>query len=221
MADNVSSLWLSRSMLGGFECAGWYSISTVWARAPSLVASRHFSVTRNNHIKLLGSFFLLCFFALQQISTLWFLSEPIFPLPRCEEDSTAQDSKDPLACLVLNCLVLSLLLWRNSPPPACPLTPPPPLLVALIRMVEDLRQRLLLPLKRTEKTALTTATTPSPFPPTLSFSFSQSIPPPYNSSVRNVLWVQTKCPCVNLCLFECVLHVQHTQNQSNPQWTSL
>lgn len=103
----------------------------------------------------------------------------------------------PSACVATSLLLLLLLLS-----------------VTLKRIVEDLGQRLLLPPKRTEKTPPTGATTPSP---PFSTSFSLQILPPYNSSVRNVLWVSSHLDKVPMCKPVCVRpRVRHTQNPWNP-----
>lgn len=123
------------------------------------------------------------------------LSEQVFLLSLCDLDPAAQvcvllfSSCNHPFCLPGVELACFVIVTMEKQPSAC--MPHLPFLlllsVTLIRMVEDLGQRLLLPLKRTEKTPpTTTTTTPSlSFPPSF-LSFSQSIPPPYNSSVRNV-----------------------------------
>lgn len=104
----------------------------------------------------------------------------------------------PSACMATSLLLLLLLLS-----------------VTLIRIVEDLGQRLLLPPKRTEKTPPTSATTPSP--PSLLLFLCKSCPhtiPVWEMCCEWAL-IWTKCQCVNLCVCVCP-RIRHTQNPWNP-----
>lgn len=153
---------------------------------PHVLPPSTFVWRKNNHIKLLGIFFcsplLFTPTDLHLMSPLW-TSLSLSPCVKRTPQHKIQIIPLPAWCwtaLFCHCYYGETVLRLRAPLHLLLL-----LLVTLIRMVEDLRQRLLLPPKRTEKTAPTTATPPPPHSP-FSLSFSQSIPPPYNSSVRNV-----------------------------------
>lgn len=118
-------------------------------------------------------------------------------------------------CLVPNCLVLSLLLWRTCP------FPPPPFDYVNKNSGRSSGQKLLSPLKRTEKSPPLLLSS-SLHNHTLTFfsmsffSFSKSVPPPSKCE---------KCLASKLSVGQSVnlrgcVHVQHTQNLANPQWFS-
>lgn len=152
------------------------------------------------------------------------LTKLVFLLSFCGQGSTPQvcvcllsSSNNLFACLVLNWPVLSLLLWRNTlrlrghlPPPASPPSFGNPYknsgrswtktIVASKKNWKD-------PSNRCHHT----------LPPPFSTSFSLQILPPYNSSVRNVLWVSSHLDKVPMCKPVCVRpRVRHTQNPWNP-----
>lgn len=211
MVDNVSSLWLSRSMLRGYECAGRYSKSVrpLTCCLPALFCDRK---EWHQTFRIFNSSFSPLLF-----SNLWILSEPVFPLPLCEQDSTAQDSNYPFACLVLNCLVLSLLLWRNSPPPACPLTPPPPPFGNPNKNGGRSRTKTIVASKKNWKDRSNHCHHTLPlFPRFLSFFFPVN-PTPIQFQCEKCVVSLDKVPiCKPVCVWVCTACTAHTKSIKPP-----
>lgn len=146
MVDKVSSLWLSRSMLGGCEC-----VCPLVCCRPALSLTGWCSLSHKTWGNLL----------LSSVHAAWswllrILSEPLLPpgangTPRQKSVCFCSAAAVVPFCLAGVELACFVIVTMEKLPSACVPHLPLLLLITLIRMVEDLGQRLLLPPKRPEK----------------------------------------------------------------------